>query len=50
MSELHCAVNQRIERVVATHAYVLTGVMYCTSLADYDVACYASVAATNLYA
>ena len=50
VGELYCAVNQRIERVVAAHAYILAGIMNRTSLADDDVACYASLAATYLNA
>lgn len=37
MLELYSTVNQRIECVVTTHTYVLTGTVNCTALTADDV-------------
>jgi hypothetical protein len=42
------AVGEGIERVVAAHTYVLTGIVYRTALANNDVAGHAVLAAPNL--
>jgi hypothetical protein len=41
-------VGESIQRVIAAHAYVLTGVMTCTALAHDDITCDALLATENL--
>ena len=50
VGKLYCTVNKGIQSVIATHAYILAGIVNCAPLAYYDVAGYASLTTTNLYA
>ena len=48
--ELYRAISQCVEGVVLAHCYVLPWIVTCTTLAYYDVACYALLSTKNLYA
>lgn len=48
--EVNNAVGKSIERVIATHAYVSTGIMNSTALTYDDVACNAGLTTPNLNA
>ncbi len=50
MLELNGAVNKRVERVVATHAYVNARTMHCAALTADDVACLSELPTKNLNA
>lgn len=44
------AIYESVERMVAAHTHVLTGMMYSASLANDDVAGFASLSTPNLHA
>jgi hypothetical protein len=50
LPEYHAAVNQGIEGMVATHAYVFARMMLCASLTDQNISRFAGFAAKNLNA
>ena len=50
VAEAYCAVDQGIERVIATHAHILAGIVDSATLTNEHVACYACLATPNLYA
>ena len=46
--EYHRAVNERVDGVILTHAYVQAGMMHCATLALDDVASFGELTAKNL--
>ena len=48
VAEIYDTVSQCVQSVVTAHTHVLSGVVYCASLANQDVACDAVLTAKNL--
>ncbi len=48
VSEVYDTVSQCVQSVVTAHTHVLSGVVYCASLTNQNVACYAALTAKNL--